>query len=170
MGTTAIKRRHRSELPIENLSEKRPGVVEPVGKLAGRTTGLLCRGCARVVGEMKLYRPTTATALEAERLEAAEDLAWDGLGAGHAPLVPVPRLGLKMAIRATNASSIAALSCSIVTASPTSALSLLFAVLVDAPEAWRGLRMRGETVARLTQLAAHPDGIRHDPELTKLAA
>jgi len=43
MGTIAIKGRHRSELPVEELSEKPPGVVEPVGKLAGRTTGLLCR-------------------------------------------------------------------------------------------------------------------------------
>jgi len=58
MGTTAIKRRHRSELPIENLSEKRPGVVEPVGKLAGRTTGFLRRGRSGVPGEMKLCRPT----------------------------------------------------------------------------------------------------------------
>jgi len=39
MGATAIKGRHRSELAVENLSEKLPGVVEPVGKLAGPATG-----------------------------------------------------------------------------------------------------------------------------------
>jgi len=42
-GTIAIKDRHRSELPGEDLPEKLPGVVEPVGKLAGRATSRPCR-------------------------------------------------------------------------------------------------------------------------------
>jgi hypothetical protein len=56
------------------------------------------------------------------------------------------------------------------TPSPTSALSLLFAVLLDASEAWRGLRMRGEIVASLKQLAADPHSTRHDPELARIGS
>jgi putative transposase len=54
--------------------------------------------------------------------------------------------------------------------SEASGLSLLFAVLVDASEGWRGVRMRADIVARLNQLAVDPDSAWHDPDLAKLAA
>jgi len=49
-------------------------------------------------------------------------------------------------------------------------LSLLFAVLIDASEGWRGVRMRADIVARLRQLAVDPDSAWPDPDLAKLAA
>jgi transposase-like protein len=49
-------------------------------------------------------------------------------------------------------------------------LSLVFAVLVDAAEGWRGVRMRADLVARLKQLALDPDSSWNDPDLEKLAA
>jgi hypothetical protein len=52
-GTTVIKGRRRSKLAVEELSEKPPGVVEPVGTLAGQTTGLLCCASARAPGQIK---------------------------------------------------------------------------------------------------------------------
>jgi len=54
--------------------------------------------------------------------------------------------------------------------SEASGLSLLFAVLVDASEGWRGVRMRADIAARLNQLAVDPDSAWHDPDLAKLAA
>ena len=54
--------------------------------------------------------------------------------------------------------------------SEASGMALLFAVLVDASEGWRGVRMRADIVARLKQLAADPDSTWRDPDLAKLAA
>ncbi|VUZ85932.1 hypothetical protein MELA_02319 [Candidatus Methylomirabilis lanthanidiphila] len=47
---------------------------------------------------------------------------------------------------------------------------MLFAVLVDASEGWRGVRMPAHIVHRLEQMAEHPDSEWEDPDLMKLAA
>ncbi len=54
--------------------------------------------------------------------------------------------------------------------SESSGLTLLFAVLVDASEGWRGVRMPAYIKARLEQLAEHPESEWEDPDLMKLAA
>ncbi|MFH1550387.1 MAG: IS256 family transposase [Planctomycetota bacterium] len=54
--------------------------------------------------------------------------------------------------------------------SETSALSLVFAVLVDASEGWRGVRMKPYIARRLEQIAVDPDSLWEDPDLNKLAA
>lgn len=54
--------------------------------------------------------------------------------------------------------------------SESSGLTLLFAVLVDASEGWRGVRMPAHIVHRLEQMAEHPDSEWEDPDLMKLAA
>jgi transposase-like protein len=54
--------------------------------------------------------------------------------------------------------------------SETSGLSLMFAVLVDASEGWRGVRMKPYIEERLKQMAVDPDSAWEDPELAKLAA
>jgi uncharacterized protein len=54
--------------------------------------------------------------------------------------------------------------------SESSGLTLLFAVLVDASEGWRGVRMPAYIQARLEQLAEHPESEWEDPDLMKLAA
>ena len=51
-----------------------------------------------------------------------------------------------------------------------SGIALVFAVLVDASDRWRGVRMRGDITARLKQLAVDPDSSWHDPDLATLAA
>jgi putative transposase len=53
--------------------------------------------------------------------------------------------------------------------SETSGLSLMFAVLVDASEGWRGVRMKPYIEERLKQMAADPDSAWEDPDLIKLA-
>jgi len=54
--------------------------------------------------------------------------------------------------------------------SEASGMALLFAVLIDSSEGWRGVRMRGDIIARLKQLAVDPDSTWNDPDLAKLAA
>jgi putative transposase len=54
--------------------------------------------------------------------------------------------------------------------SEASGLSLMFAVLVDASEGWRGVRMKPHIEARLKQMALDPDSAWEDPDLAKLAA
>lgn len=54
--------------------------------------------------------------------------------------------------------------------SETSALSLLFAVLIDASEGWRGIRMTEPIRQRLVQMRDDPDSVWEDPDLTILAA
>jgi len=54
--------------------------------------------------------------------------------------------------------------------SESSGLTLLFAVLVDASEGWRGVRMPAYITARLEQLAGNPESEWEDPDLLKLAA
>lgn len=54
--------------------------------------------------------------------------------------------------------------------SESSGLTLLFAVLVDASEGWRGVRMPAYIQARLAQLVERPDSEWEDPDLMKLAA
>lgn len=54
--------------------------------------------------------------------------------------------------------------------SESSGLMLLFAVLVDASEGWRGVRMPDHITARLQQMAEHPESEWEDPDLMKLAA
>jgi len=54
--------------------------------------------------------------------------------------------------------------------SETSGLSLLFAVLVDASEGWRGVGMKDYLVQRLEQLKEDPDSLWVDPDLEKFAA
>jgi hypothetical protein len=49
-------------------------------------------------------------------------------------------------------------------------LSPLFAVLVDASEGCRGVRMRANIVAWLRQLAVDPDSAWPDPDLATLVA
>ncbi len=54
--------------------------------------------------------------------------------------------------------------------SEASGLSLVFAVLVDASEGWRGVRMKPYLEQRLREIAADPDSTWEDPDLTPLAA
>ncbi len=54
--------------------------------------------------------------------------------------------------------------------SESSGLMLLFAVLVDASEGWRGMRMPAHITARLQQIAEYPESEWEDPDLIKLAA
>jgi len=54
--------------------------------------------------------------------------------------------------------------------SETSGLSLMFAVLVDASEGWRGVRMKPYIEERLNQMAVEPDSAWEDPDLLKFAA
>lgn len=54
--------------------------------------------------------------------------------------------------------------------SEASGLSLVFAVLVDASEGWRGVRMKPYLEQRLRQIAADPDSAWEDPDLACLAA
>ena len=54
--------------------------------------------------------------------------------------------------------------------SEASGLSLMFAVLVDASEGWRGVRMKPYIEERLKQMALDPDSAWEDPDLLRLAA
>lgn len=54
--------------------------------------------------------------------------------------------------------------------SETSGLSLMFAVLVDASEGWRGVKMKPYIEERLKQMTADPDSTWDDPDLLKFAA
>jgi len=49
-------------------------------------------------------------------------------------------------------------------------LALVFAVLVDASEGWRQIRMRADITERLKQMVSEPDSPWTDPDLAKLAA
>jgi len=54
--------------------------------------------------------------------------------------------------------------------SESSGLSLVFAVLVDASEGWRGVRIQPYLTERLHQMAVDPDSPWEDPDLARLAA
>ncbi len=54
--------------------------------------------------------------------------------------------------------------------SKTSGLCLIFAVLVDASEGWRGVRMEPYLVERLKQIWSDPESTWKDPDLMKFAA
>lgn len=54
--------------------------------------------------------------------------------------------------------------------SEASGLSLMFAVLVDASEGWRGVRIEPYIENRLTQMIVDPDSQWEDPDLKKIAA
>jgi putative transposase len=54
--------------------------------------------------------------------------------------------------------------------SEASGLSLMFAVLVDASEGWRGVRMKPYIEDRLKQMAVDPDSAWEDKDLLKFAA
>ena len=54
--------------------------------------------------------------------------------------------------------------------SEASGLSLVFAVLVDASEGWRGVRMKPYLEQRLRQMAKDPESTWEDPDLARLAA
>ena len=54
--------------------------------------------------------------------------------------------------------------------SEASGLSLVFAVLVDASEGWRGVRMKPYIEERLKQMAVDPDSAWEDPDLINIAA
>ena len=54
--------------------------------------------------------------------------------------------------------------------SETSGLCLVFAVLVDASEGWRGVRMRPYLQERLKQISSDPESIWEDPDLVRFAA
>jgi putative transposase len=54
--------------------------------------------------------------------------------------------------------------------SEASGLSLVFAVLVDTSEGWRGVRMKPYIEDRLKQMMVDPDSLWEDPDLKKLAA
>lgn len=54
--------------------------------------------------------------------------------------------------------------------SEASGLSLLFAVLVDASEGWRGVRMNPYIQERLKAMQEAPDSVWEDPDLIKFAA
>ena len=54
--------------------------------------------------------------------------------------------------------------------SEASGLSLVFAVLVDASENWRGVRMKPYLQQRLRQIQKDPDSSWEDPDLARLAA
>ncbi len=54
--------------------------------------------------------------------------------------------------------------------SDASGLSLVFAVLIDASEGWRGVRMKPYLEKRLRQIATDPDSTWEDPDLARLTA
>ena len=54
--------------------------------------------------------------------------------------------------------------------SEISGLTLLFAVLVDASEGWRGVRMTTAIQERLEQMRSNPDSQWDDPDLGLVAA
>jgi len=54
--------------------------------------------------------------------------------------------------------------------SESSGMALVFAVLVDASEGWRGVRMKPYLEDRLKQMTTDPDSDWEDPDLKKLAA
>jgi transposase-like protein len=54
--------------------------------------------------------------------------------------------------------------------SETSGLTLLFAVLVDASEGWRGVRMTKALQERLEQMRTNPDSEWNDPDVALVAA
>lgn len=54
--------------------------------------------------------------------------------------------------------------------SETSGLTLLYAVLIDASESWRGLRMNDVIRQRLMTMRTDPDSEWADPDIAKLAA
>jgi transposase-like protein len=54
--------------------------------------------------------------------------------------------------------------------SEASGLSLVFAVLVDASEGWRGVRMKPYLAERLKQMTETPDSEWEDPDLRSVAA
>ena len=54
--------------------------------------------------------------------------------------------------------------------SEQSGMSLVYAVLVDASEGWRGVRMRDDITERLKQMLVNPDSEWKDPEIVKLKA
>ena len=54
--------------------------------------------------------------------------------------------------------------------SEASGLSLIFAVLTDASEGWRGVKMKPYVLERLDQIAVDPDSEWSDPDLEKYAA
>lgn len=54
--------------------------------------------------------------------------------------------------------------------SEASGLSLVFAVLVDASEGWRGVRMKPYIEERLKQMVVDPGSDWEDPDLKRLAA
>jgi transposase-like protein len=54
--------------------------------------------------------------------------------------------------------------------SESSGLSLVFAVLVDSSEGWRGVRIPDYVESRLLQMKENPDADWEDPDLMKLAA
>ncbi len=54
--------------------------------------------------------------------------------------------------------------------SEASGLSLIFAVLVDASEGWRGVRMKPYLEARLKQMIDDPESSWDDPDLEQIAA
>ncbi len=54
--------------------------------------------------------------------------------------------------------------------SEASCLSLLFAVLVDASEGWRGLRMTPALKERIVQMRQNPDAAWKDPAEALLVA
>jgi putative transposase len=54
--------------------------------------------------------------------------------------------------------------------SETSGLTLLYAVLIDASQNWRGVRMNDVLRERLQQLRTHPDSEWSDPDIQLLAA
>jgi len=54
--------------------------------------------------------------------------------------------------------------------SESSGMSLLFAVLVDASEGWRGVKMKSFVVERLKQMQIDPLSKWDDPDLKKIAA
>jgi len=54
--------------------------------------------------------------------------------------------------------------------SEASGMALIFAVLVDASEGWRGVRIKPYIQERLRQMASDPESEWEDPDLAKLAA
>ncbi len=54
--------------------------------------------------------------------------------------------------------------------SEASGLSLVFAVLVDASEGWRGVRVKSYLAERLKQMTENPDSEWEDPDLRSVAA
>ena len=54
--------------------------------------------------------------------------------------------------------------------SEQSGMSLIYAVLVDASDGWRGVRMREDITARLKQMSVDPESEWKDPEIAKLRA